>query len=197
MLAELGFPVELGMSPATGSGAMVALVPAVEDAARLALDGGEPVDELHLTLFFLGKADTYSGEVRAAVVNAVRGMVERRELGPVTGNAFAASMFNPGGDEPCWVLGVGDLADASGERLGVVREMVAEAWADGMVPASMAEQRTPWAPHITLAYTGDLALAGVVAGRTGPVVFDRLRVAFGGEVTDIPLGAPTRSGGES
>jgi hypothetical protein len=48
----------------------------------------------------------------------------------------------------------------------------------------------PWIPHITLAYLdAQSTLAdGYWATRTGPVKFDRLRLAFGGEVTDFRLG---------
>ena len=38
------------------SGAMIALVPTATDAKRLAVKGGEAPEDLHLTLFYLGKA---------------------------------------------------------------------------------------------------------------------------------------------
>src|SRR5690606_4391774 len=80
--------------------------------------------------------------------------------------------------EPCIVLGVGgaDLAQIHGEVVGQVRQ-------EYTVP----EQHRPWAPHVTLTYTDDLALVAALTDRTGPIVFDRLRVAYAGDVTDIPL----------
>jgi hypothetical protein len=47
----------------------------------------------------------------------------------------------------------------------------------------------PHVPHVTLQYTDDLNRVKALADRVGPVTFDRLRLAFGGEVTDIPIGA--------
>lgn len=168
---------------------MIALVPSAADTARLAVDGGEPVDELHLTLFYLGKAAAIDATTRAALVTAVTDMASRRELLPVDAEAFAVAMFNPAGDEPCWVLGVGDRVGGPGESLGSVRAMVLEALYDGAVQFTMPDQRTPWSPHVTLLCTGDTALAGRFVGHTGPIRFDRIRISFAGQATDIPLGA--------
>jgi hypothetical protein len=52
----------------------------------------------------------------------------------------------------------------------------------------MPEQHEPWAAHTTLAYDDDLAKVAEYADRVGPITFDRLRLAFGGDVLDIPLG---------
>ena len=40
------------------SGAMIALMPTVADAERLAIEGGEAADQLHLTLYYLGDDGT-------------------------------------------------------------------------------------------------------------------------------------------
>lgn len=50
------------------TGAMVALYPSPEAAQQLALDGGEPVGELHLTLAYLGKAAQVEDPERLAQV---------------------------------------------------------------------------------------------------------------------------------
>ena len=42
-------------------------------------------------------------------------------------------------------------------------------------------------PHVTLAYTRDADLAELT-DRVGPVTFDAVRLAFGDEVYDVPLG---------
>jgi hypothetical protein len=49
-------------------------------------------------------------------------------------------------------------------------------------------QHRPWVPHITLAYTDDHYVVADLVDRCGPVKFDRLRVAFGEDVTDLPFG---------
>lgn len=50
-------------------GGMIALVPSAADAARLALPGGEPADELHVTLCYFGNASAMAFDERAAVVD--------------------------------------------------------------------------------------------------------------------------------
>lgn len=172
------------------TGAMIALVPSAGDAERLALPGGEPAEDLHLTLFYLGEAADIPEAVREALVNAVRTMVQRRELPVVEGNVFGAALWNPTAPDPAWVLNVGDAKDRpeGQESLAAVRAMVDEAWHDGGVDFDLPEQHTPWQPHICVAYGADSAAAEELADRMGQVTFDRIRVAFAGENIDIPLG---------
>ena len=49
----------------------------------------------------------------------------------------------------------------------------------------MPRQHSPWAPHVAATY-GSVDQADLDHG-TGPVRFDRIRVAFAGEYTDFPL----------
>lgn len=166
---------------------MIALVPTAEDAARLALDedNGEPTNELHLTLFFLGDAVNYSQETRDALVTAIESMVERRSIGPAIGNAFGVNYWNPASEDPAWVLAIGDPPD--GESIVDTRTSVAEAWVDGVVDMSaLPEQHKPWVPHVTIAYGTEPILEEMEA-RLGPITFDRIRVAFGDEYHDVVL----------
>jgi hypothetical protein len=55
------------------SGAMIALMPTPEDAERLAIEGGEPADQLRLTLYYLGNGADFGEEARQAVIDAVAG----------------------------------------------------------------------------------------------------------------------------
>lgn len=175
------------------TGAMIALVPTTEDAARLALPGGEPVDELHLTLWYLGTAADIPPETQSGLVNAVRSMVERRSLPTVQAQGFGANLWNPTSDDPAWVLAVGDPPQRpeGQESLAVYRTMMDEAWHDGMVPFEPPQQHTPWVPHVCLVYSAEPGLVEQVAARVGPITFDRIRVAFAGQYTDIPLGTTT------
>jgi 2'-5' RNA ligase len=171
------------------TGAMIALVPTDDDLDSLVLDGGEPRDELHLTLYYLGDAADVPADVREGAVTAVRDMVERRDVPAVRARAFGVAHWNPTSDDPAWVLNVGDVPpdDREGEGLAVVRGMVSEALFDGGVPLVIPPQHTPWQPHVCLAYSrNDLMTAG--HERLGDVTFDRVRLAFGDEVTDVPLG---------
>lgn len=173
------------------SGAMIALVPTDANLDRLAIDEyGEPRDELHLTLYYLGDAADVDADVRQGVINAVTSMVERRDLPPVTARAFGAAHWNPTGDDSAWVLNVGDVSsdERDSESLAVVREMMNEALDDGDIMFTMPSQHTPWQPHICVVYSRHEDWYGALLDRLGDVTFDRVRLAFGDEVTDVPLG---------
>ena len=163
------------------SGAMIALVPTATDARRLALNGFEEPDQLHLTLVYLGDAVDFTPADRDAIVD----LVKRYAIGEITANAFAVNVFNPTGDEPALVLGVGN----AGVDLEKYRDAVYELM---RAQYKIADNHSPWIPHVTLAYSEHPAeLFTQATERMGPVRFDRVRVAFGGENVDIPLGQVT------
>jgi 2'-5' RNA ligase len=161
---------------AVHTGAMIALVPSDADIKRLALDGGEPAGELHLTVMYLGDAADLDPDAQAAVHAMCA------ELGgsvpPIVGDGFALNVFNPHTDErdTALVMGVG------GDGLAELHQAVS-----GGVMFPVPKQHAPYVPHITLAYSDDLTMLPDLVGRLGPVTLDRLRVAFGDEVTDYPL----------
>jgi 2'-5' RNA ligase len=168
------------------TGAMIALVPRPEDAARFASPDGEPVDQLHVTMAFLGEAVDWTPEQRADVIDR---MTRYSGRGAIDADAFSVNVFNPGTTndrEPCLVMGL------SGDALPDIHGDVGEVIGDLPIP----EQHAPFVPHLTLRYMEDLtpedmgAHAATAMGLVGPVTFDRLRVAFADDVTDIPLDAP-------
>lgn len=169
------------------TGAMVALVPSVQDAARLAVPAGEPAGELHVTLAYLGEAASVPEAARRYIVDSVADLA--RQGGPIGADGFAVSMFNPPGPgrsdgvqrEPCIVLGV------SGHALAVARERVHEMFLGEPLGFDLPAQHEPWIPHVTLVYSGDVSLLAELVDRVGPVTFDRLRVAFAGVHTDFTL----------
>ena len=79
-------------------GAMIALMPTAEDAERLAIDGGEAAEQLHLTLYYLGKGADFDEAERAAIVDSVRMLAEGMPL--VRSKVFGAAHWNGNGDEP-------------------------------------------------------------------------------------------------
>jgi 2'-5' RNA ligase len=164
------------------SGGMIALMPTPEDAARLAVPGGEPAEELHLTLYYLGDDGfVFTPEERTALLDELRMLT--RDLPSVTSNIFGIAHWNAGSDNPSWVWSVGDPPD--GVSLGAAHEMAEEGvWATGL---TVPDQHRPWVAHICAAYTDDLSLAPELEQRLGPVTFDRIRVSFGDDDTDIPL----------
>lgn len=169
------------------TGAMIALVPTQADAERLVLDGDGalPLEELHLTLAYLGEAGTWPAETRTALIDSLTAWAS--DVSQVSGDVFGVANWNPGGDDPAWVWSTGDGA-AGGGQLGLseVRALAlasAEDTASDLVPA----QHTPFVAHVTGAYSADPWPLEPMLARVGPVTFDRLRVAFAGAVTDIPL----------
>ncbi len=163
------------------TGAMVALIPTAEDAERLAVEGGEGANELHLTLAYLGKAADLGAGGKQDVIDHVSTVCNG--LPRLEADIFSVNLFNPGDAQPerdpCLVWGVtGDMVDAVHDLVGETLHLI-----DAPIPS----QHRPWAAHITAAYTGDPALIPELASKVGPVAFDRLRLAFGGEFIDIPL----------
>jgi 2'-5' RNA ligase len=169
-------------SPEGGhSGAMVALRMSDADADRLAVTGGLPPEELHLTLAYLGEASDISPEARERMTASFTELA-RSVGGPLSANGFAVSAFNPGINERPTAIVMG----VSGEALADLQARTREAleMCEGY---EMPEQHSPWHAHTTLAYDDDLSKIAAYADRVGPLTFDRLRLAFAGDVIDIPL----------
>lgn len=174
------------------SGAMIALMPTPEDARRLAVSGGESAAELHCTLMFLGPdASVFSPSARQEILGTVQAMIAY--LPAVDAKIFGISHWNAESDNPSWVWSVGDTPDGVclEEAHGMIRDCMYMCAGAELVP----DQHTPWVAHICAEYTDDLTLAKTLEKRLGPVTFDRIRVSFGDEDTDIPLtGGMTSSG---
>lgn len=159
---------------------MIALLPTIPDAERLAI-GSEPANELHLTLAYL---DDITG-LDAATIAA-----HLEEMGvippaPIEGKVFGHAVFNPA-DKPANVFlveadGLADLAMNIGTALLV-----------GESPVEVSKSHDGFIPHITYAYGQDRPDEDAEP-TTGPVRFDTLRIAIGGQHHDISL-APVQAG---
>ncbi|MEU6928953.1 phage minor head protein [Streptomyces sp. NPDC046374] len=172
------------------TGAMIALVPSADDAERLALaaTGAEPADELHLTLFYLGEGADWDEEHRADLISRLRSRVP--DIGEhLAARAFGANQWNADGESPCWVWSVGDDPDRplDAPNLETARYAAVYALEEMHRQPNLPTQHSPWQPHVCAAYTRSPSLLTAMNQRLGPVRFDRLRVAFAGEYTDIPL----------
>ncbi|MFZ4266611.1 phage minor head protein [Streptomyces arboris] len=173
------------------SGAMIALIPTAEDAERLAIEGGEAVEELHLTLYYLGAGADWSEDQRTELIDNVRTKVQEHGLADdlVYGRAFGANHWNAGSDEPSWVWSVGDDRDRPDDAPTLQSAHWAATYAlEDRHGPDIPAQHTPWAAHVCAAYSDDPGLLPALEARLGPVTFDRIRVAFAGDHTDIPLG---------
>jgi hypothetical protein len=175
------------------SGAMIALMPTPEDAARLAIEGGEDSEQLHLTLYFLGDdGAAWDERDREELISNLRAGVDDFVSGPIKARVFGAAHWNANTDSASWVWSVGDDRD---ERvitasLELARTLAVEALEGMPVHPDLPVQHAPWVPHICAAYSDELDLIIALEERLGPVTFDRIRVAFAGDHTDIPLGQP-------
>jgi SPP1 gp7 family putative phage head morphogenesis protein len=169
---------------------MVALIPSDADLERLA-GVGEPVEALHLTLLYLGESADMPEAVAAGFLEAAEQTTATMPV--LVAEAFGAAVWNPYGDSPSLVLNIG------GEGLTAARDWTydlavdavqaaAEATEDGLPGWELPAQHVPWVAHVCLAYADDPGILMPEAlARLGPIRFDRMRVALGGEAYDFPL----------
>lgn len=148
------------------------------DAALLAQQGGEPADQLHVTVGYLSQpADSYPPDVRDLIDSALAAVWD----GPVDVLPFATALFNPGGDPedpsqaPCGVLLVqsADLLD--------LNEDVTQA-----LQGAVDDDKFPiWFPHISISY-GAEPPASLITGDM--ITLDRLVVAWGADQHVVATG---------
>ncbi|MFC8332738.1 phage minor head protein [Streptomyces olivaceus] len=172
-------------------GGMIALLPTEADASRLAIEGGEDAGELHLTLYFLGdEGGDWTTDQREELAAGVRARLHDLNQ-QVVGNAFGANHWNPASDSPSWVWAVGDAPDRDDDAptLETVRALITEALEDTRDRPDIPRQHSPWVPHVCAAYSDAPEFLADLVDRTGPITFDRVRLAFGGDHIDIPLTA--------
>lgn len=164
------------------TGAMVALMPASDDADFMALADGEEASQLHVTLAYLGDAADWDTDAMAVAHGVAARLAAIHD--PVAGRAFGVAQWNPDSDEPCWVWNIGNNDQEAGSTLdGLHGDLMSEFERLGQ---PLPVQYTPWSPHIAGVYSGDNQHERMVT-RTGPITFDRIRVAFAGEYTDYPF----------
>jgi len=184
-------------------GAMIALMPTEADAQRLALDhpDAEDAGQLHCTLAYLGEGAAFSEDERASLIDLLTEEIGYQQPGSIKGTIFGANHWNGSSDEPSWVWAVGDKRTedrpADAPLLSTAREIAWYAIRNSELDTeTLPEQHSPWVPHICAAYSSDPALLAQLEERLGEITFDRIRVAFAGDHTDIPLdGAMTAAAG--
>ena len=162
-----------GAEPMIGSGAMVALYLDPDTAAQVAQDGGNPAEELHVTLAFLGDGSdvpdpqALAGQLAPAVARS----------GALTGSIGGIGTFPPGETgTPVWVP-----VDVPG--LIELRQSVVAALEAAGVPQQSEHGYTP---HLTLGY--DLPTIEPVAST--PVTFDQVFLVVGPRRIPISLVSP-------
>src|SRR5215211_7080466 len=155
---------------AKATGGIIALYPRDVDAHALAIPGGTPPEDLHLTLVDFGQdvrglTDT---ELQRRLCDVVAGYPE-----PVEAQVFGHAVFNPNDAQldPSTVYIVGDSPDLVWLRQHVLSlsHQLFE------LPA----QHEPWIPHVTAGFSAlETALT-----YTGTVRFDRIGLRWAGDTT--------------
>jgi 2'-5' RNA ligase len=160
---------------------MVALYPPPETAAGLAIAGGDPPDQLHLTLCYLGTAL----EVGTNAIDRVKDVcrVVASCFPPVLGKVSGVGRFS-GGPAPDAEDVVYASVDAPG--LAELRQRLAEHLAGCGIAYSKAHGFTP---HITLAKVAPDAPSPVERIDPAPVAFTALHLVVEGAATAFPFDA--------
>lgn len=159
----------------TNDGVMLALYPDPDTATALAVKGGAPADELHVTVAYLGKVDAISP---AELIRIATGLIARA---PITGEFSGHARFT-GGDSDVLVA----LYDSAPlERLRCdTREALDAA---GIELGS----DHGYTPHLTLGYLAPTDTSPVTRLTAHPVTFTALAAVHGTTIATLPfLGDP-------
>lgn len=161
---------------AKSTGGMVALYPRTDYAQQLHVPGGEPVQDLHLTMAYLGEDVTGSdpGGISQGLdqIASSYTVIDARVMGHATFNGDGG----PDGDmDPCAVYLISDS-----EQLTELHQDILDLCTQQF---SLPQQHMPWLPHLTAGY-------GVDQGQLdyhGPILFDRVGFKFAGRSHVFPL----------
>ncbi|QOC56019.1 RNA ligase [Gordonia phage Clown] len=149
---------------------MVALLPAAEDAKRLAA-GDVAIEELHLTLAYLPDVGSFNDPVMLAEMFPADG--------PISGEVNGAA--NLGAGVAVWLVNAPGLTAQRNALTDALHD------SDGQVPF-VSKDFDGFLPHITYA-SGGVTPGDPIPDAYGPVTFDRIRVSLRGKHTDVPLGS--------
>lgn len=159
-------------------GGMVALFPRQDFAEALAVEGGEPAEDLHLTLAYLGEdvTDLPKDQLIADIASVADVLATT-----LTARVFGHAIFNPDGgpngtSDPCAVYLIGDSNLITPLRAATQNKCVSL--------LQIPDQHEPFVPHITATYAVQRLTY------TGDIVFDRLCVNWAGEQYAFPLVDP-------
>ena len=164
-------------SQAKETGGMVALLPTQTDAESLAVEGGEPVEDLHLTLAYLGE-NVMDHDSRLLREDLELLSVGLREM---TGQVLGSAVFNV--EDPCEVYLISDCEE--------IVDLYHEIWNSVFSYAADLEagqyQHSPFIAHITARYESQGAEPIYHDEAPERVTFDRLLLSWGQEQFIFPL----------
>ena len=158
-----------------GPGIMVAVRPTPDEAAALAIEGGEEVDQLHVTLGYLGTVDDWDEDMHAAVLLALDAI----ECGPMAAKVAAVGVFAENPDRPL-------VAFIDCDGLNELRAAVVAAL-DAVSP-DLVRRDHGFLPHCTLAYECTDEQEAEGAARVAlPLTFGNLELCWGDDSTEYPF----------
>ena len=164
--------------PAQNTGAMVALYPSPATARELALQGGQPPEDLHVTLVFLGHINELSETAIAGLNDVCTNLA--RQTSPILADVGGIGRFDGGGDD-------GEDAVYTNVDAPILPEF-RQALVDGLTAAGITHSKLHgFTPHMTLAYIpADKAIPvrRLLARR---VSFRTLSLVLGDKRIDLPL----------
>lgn len=161
------------------TGAMLAFLP--HGPQFLAVDGGDPPEELHVTMLYLGDDHTVYGAQHRHDISQV---LSALGTGPVTATVTAVQTL--GSNEPPATVMMLDATD-----LHALRPTLKQALADAGVP--VPEDTYPeYLPHLTLGYGLN---PDDYQSRVGEILtLDRVGAWYGPGRAEVPLTEETRMG---
>ncbi len=161
-------------SPDYSDGCMIALYPPPELAEALAVKGGLPASELHVTVAYIGDAAAID---REQLLAAVQELVDRT---PIVGSVAGHARFT-GGEKDVAVALI-DSADLEDLRRGLLDVLAA---ADINIPRDHG-----YTSHCTQSYIDPDEEAPVSRIPSTPVEFGALSVVHGADRADLPFEHP-------
>lgn len=161
----------------TPTGVMIAYMLDPEEANRLAVDGGESADRLHITLLYLGDAADMPLDVRQEIASQLGAYCA--SVPPLDGEVSGVGRFNPSpGSDGKYVVyasvdmpGLEDLQDDLSDLMDACGCEYSDSHG--------------FTPHITLRY--DDAVSPLPQVPTVPLTLDDLSLVFAGAVQSFPL----------
>lgn len=154
---------------ANHAGIMVAFMLSPDVAAQLAVPGGEPAEDLHVTLAYLGDADEWTPAQQQGMQRIVSAFA--RSHPALSGRLSGVGRFNAPEGEPEPVYASVDVPDLPAFRQALVKVL-----ADG---GYIANKEHGFTPHCTLAYLEPDEPTPVQRLGAIPLLFDRLLLAIG------------------
>jgi 2'-5' RNA ligase/cation transport regulator ChaB len=164
----------------SGNGVMLSFWLSPDTAQKLAIEGGEPADQMHITLAYFGKLELTDIQKLGALETAVKAFAQ--EHAPLSGTLGGPGRFNATEHSDNK-----DVCFASFDAPGI-QEFRAEL-VDAVENASGLAVRKDfeYTPHCTIAYIEPGSDLPVQRVEPIPVTFDRITLSIGSAQKEYPL----------